>query len=80
MSLSKITRNFQVTIPRDIREINDFHVGDKIIFMMDGERVEITKAKKDTIRAAAGLWSDIKETGVEYERRLRKVWGKRRVE
>ncbi len=29
------------------------------------------------IRDAAGLWSDLKETGLQYERRLRKGWRKR---
>jgi len=79
MSLSKITRNFQVTIPRDVREVKNLQVGDKIIFVMNGEHVEITKANKDSLRAAAGLWSDMNETGIEYERRLRKGWNKRRV-
>ncbi len=37
---------------------------------------------KDTtsqrIRATAGLWSDVKETGLEYEKRMRDPWKKRR--
>ena len=32
---------------------------------------------KKIINAAAGLWSDMKETGVEYERMVRKGWKKR---
>ena len=79
MSLSKITRNFQVTIPRDVRELKDLHVGDKVIFMLNENRVELIKSNKDVVRAAAGLWN-ISETGVEYERRLRKGWKKRKVE
>ena len=32
------------------------------------------KTKKDIIKEAAGTWSDLKETGVEYERRMRNGW------
>ena len=37
-----------------------------------------TKAGEDSLKSAAGLWSDVKETGVEYEHRLRKDWDKRK--
>ncbi len=80
MSLSKITRNFQVTLPRDVREMKDFNVGDKVIFVLEGERVELIKANKDVIRSAAGLWAETKETGLEYESRLRKGWRKRKIQ
>ena len=78
MGLSKITRNFQVTLPRDVREMKGFHVGDNVIFVLDGERVELMSGNKDVVHAAAGLW-DSKETGLEYESRLRKGWKKRRI-
>ncbi len=34
--------------------------------------------KRNSIEEAAGLWKGMKETGAEYERRLRKEW-KRRI-
>ena len=34
---------------------------------------------KNIIKGGVGLWKDLKETGLEYERRLRKRWLKRRV-
>lgn len=79
MGISKVTRNFQITLPRDVRELKHISMGDEIMFLMDNNRVEITKREKSAVMATAGLWSDGEETGIEYERRLRKGWHKRRV-
>ena len=34
---------------------------------------------KNIIKESAGLWVGIKDTGIEYEARLRKGWSKRQV-
>ena len=39
----------------------------------------LIKMDKDIIKETAGLWKYLKETGLEYERRLRKGWSKRRI-
>lgn len=74
MGIAKITRNFQVTIPRDVREIKGLKEGDTVIFSIDGDHVDVEKLNKNVIKEAAGIWSKTKETGVEYERRVRKGW------
>ena len=79
MGISKITRNFQVTLPKDVRELKDFKVGEKVLFLVEGNRVDIVKIDKNVVKEAAGLWAGMKETGLDYERRLRKEWSKRRV-
>ncbi len=79
MGISKITRNFQVTLPKDIRELKNFRVGEKVLFVMEGNRVDLVKMDKNIVKESAGLWADMKETGIEYETRLRKAWVKRRV-
>mgnify|MGYP001558500504 CR=1 FL=1 len=79
MGISKITRNFQVTLPKDIRELKNFKVGEKVLFVVERDRVDILKMDKNIIRETAGLWAGIKETGLEYERRLRKEWAKRQA-
>lgn len=79
MGISKITRNFQVTLPKDVREGRGFHVGDNILFVVDGDRIGLIKKDKDVIHATAGLWEGSKESGVAYERRVRKGWQKRKV-
>jgi len=79
MGISKITRNFQITLPKDVREIKNFHVGEKVMFVVEGDKVDIIKLDKDIIKQTAGLWEGLNETGQEYERRVRKDWAKRRV-
>lgn len=77
MGISKITRNFQVTLPQDVREVKHFKIGDKVLFVVNGEKIDLVKMDKQIIQAAAGLWKDMKEDGVTYTRRLRKGWKKR---
>jgi antitoxin PrlF len=74
MGLSKITRNFQVTLPKDVREIKNLNVGDKVLFSLEDGKIDIVKVGKNAILEVAGLWSGVKETGVEYERRVRRGW------
>lgn len=80
MGISKITRNYQITLPKDIRELKHLKVGDKILFVVDGDKIDLLKADKSVINNAAGLWSDLKESGQEYERKIRKGWKKRMIE
>ena len=77
MGISKITRNFQVTIPRDVRELKRLKEGDEVIFAIEGTKVELVKLDKEVMKRAAGLWTETKETGVSYENRIRKTWTKR---
>ena len=79
MGISKITRNFQVTLPRDVRELKRFKVGDKLLFVVDGERIDIMKMDREIIGAAAGLWKGMKEDGLSYVKRIRNEWEKREV-
>lgn len=77
MGISKITRNYQITLPKDVRELKEFHVGEKVLFIIEGNKINLVKKDKNTINEAAGLWEGIKETGIEYENKLRKGWSKR---
>lgn len=79
MGISKITRNFQVTLPKDLRELKNFRVGEKVLFVVEGDRIDLIKMNKNIVKETAGLWSDMKETGMEYENRLRKEWSKRKA-
>lgn len=79
MGISKITRNYQVTLPKDVRELKNFEVGDKVLFVPEGDRIGIVKLDKKVISSAAGLWTGLKESGIGYEKRLRKEWVKRKI-
>lgn len=77
MGLSKVTRNFQVTVPKDVREVKRLREGDRVLFVIDGNRVELLKADEDIVLASAGLWRGVKETGIKYETAVRRAWAKR---
>ena len=72
MGIGKITRNFQVTIPRDVRELRPVREGDRLLFTVEGDRIVIEPLDEDAFAAAAGIWADMKEDGVAFERRLRR--------
>ncbi len=80
MGIAKVTRNYQVTIPKDIRRIQRINVGDTVLFSIDGNKVDFLKMNRDNILTeAAGSWKGmVKESGVEYVRSIRSGWTNRR--
>ena len=78
MSLTKVTRNYQITVPRDIREQADIKEGDKLVITMENDEIKMKKFDEDSFKKAFGIWknSDIKDS-VKYVRDLRKEWDKR---
>ncbi|MEK6984123.1 MAG: AbrB/MazE/SpoVT family DNA-binding domain-containing protein [Nanoarchaeota archaeon] len=79
MSLTKVTRNYQITVPRDIREQAKIQEGDKIVITMENGEIKMKKFDEDSFKSAFGIWKDagIKDS-VEYVRNVRKGWVKRR--
>ena len=66
-----------MTLPKDVRDVKDFRVGEKILFRIEDTGIRIDKIDEDIIAKTAGLWKGMKETGVEYVRRMRAGWKKR---
>ena len=77
MGITKITRNYQITLPRDVREVEGLNEGDEVIFSFEGDKVIVQKVRKDPVMAAAGVWKDIKESGAQYQKRMRLQWKRR---
>jgi len=79
MSITKVTRNYQITVPRDIREMAKIQEGDKLVITMENEEIKIKKFDEDVFKKAFGSWKDagIKDS-VKYVRNIRKGWEKRR--
>lgn len=72
MSITKVTRNYQVTIPRDVREIIDINIGDDILVNVDDGEIRLKKLSYETaVEKAFGTWADIKEDSVSYVRKMR---------
>jgi len=77
MGIAKVTRNYQVTIPKDVRTIQNIQVGDTVLFAIESDRVDFMKMGREAaIKSVAGMWAG-KETGAEYVRRIRTEWKKR---
>ncbi len=77
MGIAKITRNYQITLPKDVRKIISLKEGDEVMFIVEDDKVNIMKVEDDIIKKTAGIWKDMKETGAEYQRRIRKESEKR---
>ena len=79
MSITKVTRNYQITVPRDIREQAKISEGDKLVITMENEEIKLKKFDEDVFKKAFGSWKNagIKDS-VEYVRKMRKGWEKRR--
>jgi len=42
---SKLTTKFQATIPRIVRELLELDLGDRVVFVLDHDRVVVTRGK-----------------------------------
>jgi antitoxin PrlF len=81
MAVSRVTRNYQVTVPREVREIIDIKVGDTLLFVKEGEDVVLKKIDKDLLSKGFGLWKTTQEKRPwlmnkfrkEAERRIKRI-------
>lgn len=71
MGITKVTRNYQITLPTDVRNMLDVKVGDKIIIVPEGNGATIKKIRKDSLDRAFGAWGVSKESGVTYVKKIR---------
>ncbi len=77
MGISVITRNFQVTLPKDVRELSKIEEGDKVIVEVDDAgRIVMNPLKKSPVDDSFGAWEGEVE-GVKYTNALRGEWGAR---
>ncbi len=78
MAVSKVTRNYQVTVPREIRERVGIKEGDTLLFTVEGQDVILKKVNKELLDKSFGLWKKAQErTPWLVNRLLRKETDKR---
>ncbi len=70
MGITKVTRNYQVTLPKDVREAEEIKVGDRLIAVPRENGIFLRKMDKSIISKTAGIWKS-KGSGVEYVRKIR---------
>ncbi|MBI4451375.1 AbrB/MazE/SpoVT family DNA-binding domain-containing protein [Candidatus Woesearchaeota archaeon] len=79
MGIAKVTTNYQVTIPKDIRRIKSIAIGDTVLFAIEGDKVDFLKiSTEDIIDNALGGWKGaVKGSSAAYVRAMRKGWSRR---
>ena len=78
MGIAKVTRNYQVTIPQDVRKLHDIRIGDTVLFAIERERVDFFKIeRKRIIQQTAGLWKKSGKENVVELAVLRRGWQER---
>lgn len=61
MAVSRVTRNYQVTVPREIRELAGIRVGDMVLFVREGDEVVLKRIDKDLLSKGFGMWKRAQE-------------------
>jgi len=59
--VSKVTRNYQITIPCEIREMLDIKEGEYVEFEIEGDKVIIRSIKRKWTKAKLGKKINIEE-------------------
>ena len=78
MAVSRVTRNYQITVPREIRELANISVGDTVLFIREGEEIVLRRIDKEQMGKAFGLWKRAQEKTPWLVNRLLRPEPKRR--
>jgi len=74
VSVGTLTSKGQITIPKEIREILGVIEGDKLIFLVEGDRITMRKVTSEKLSDVLSRQKPWPETGLEFQRRLRGEW------
>ena len=70
MGKTTVTRNYQVTLPADVREIEDIKIGDTLIVIPRNGEIMMRKIKKADSENYFGAWKT-RGSGVAFTRKIR---------
>lgn len=74
-STTRITRKYQVTIPKEVRKKVGVEVGDELAVMGKGELIVLQKVNKaKSLLAFAGCWKGYPENPEEFMQDIRRLW------
>jgi len=74
-NVTKVTRKYQVTIPKDVRKKLGVEVGDELKVMEKDELIILKKVgKKKSLMEFAGCWKGYPEDPDEFLKELRRLW------
>ena len=80
MGMAKVTRNYQITLPKDARKLFNIKVGDMLLVSAHEEKegVFIRKISTNVVDDTFGSWGKGKDA-VKYIREMRDEYGKTRA-
>jgi len=74
-SKTKVTRKYQVTIPKEVRQKVGVEVGDEFKVSDKGELIVLQKVSKPRgLLTFAGCWKEYPEDPEEFMKDIRKLW------
>jgi len=76
----KVTRKYQVTIPKEVRKKVGVEVGDELRVQNKGELIVLQKVnKRRSLLDFAGCWGGYPENPDEFMREIRRLWSSWKV-
>ncbi len=70
MGMTKVTRNFQVTLPQDVRAEEQVKIGDRFMVTVEDENIVMKRIKVDILKKCGGAWGK-GIPGTEWVRKIR---------
>lgn len=78
MTAVVVTRNYQITLPKEIRRKTIVSVGESMIIDIRNDEIILKKIRLNPVKNAFGAWKGrLKESGIEYVDKLRETWNDR---
>jgi antitoxin PrlF len=72
---TRVTRKYQVTIPKEVRKRVGVEVGDEFKVADKGEFIVLEKVSKPRdLLSFAGCWNEYPEDPEEFMKDIRKLW------
>jgi AbrB family looped-hinge helix DNA binding protein len=72
---TRVTRKYQVTIPKEVRKRVGVEVGDEFKVADKGELIVLEKVSKPRdLLSFAGCWKEYPEDPEEFMKDIRKLW------
>ncbi len=72
-----VTRNFQITLPKSIRDYTGIEIGDSVIIEAKNNEITLKKVEKEPIESAFGRWRWCKDS-IGFVDNLRSTWDERK--
>lgn len=77
VSVGSVTTKGQVTIPKEVRDALGLREGDRVLFILEGERAVIRKVSGQRLTEILRRQKPWPEASLAFQKRLREEWESR---